>query len=56
MDQLTLLALIVVALGVWAYITYQAVRRGVRDALRETELRSRSASDSDSDSPTRTPE
>ncbi|WP_158217715.1 hypothetical protein [Nesterenkonia sp. F] len=35
MDVLSGLALVVVALAVWTYVTYSAVRRGVRDGLQD---------------------
>lgn len=35
MDPLSSLVLSVVALAVWAYVTYTAVRRGVRDGFRD---------------------
>lgn len=35
MDPLSSLVLSVVALAAWAYVTYTAVRRGVRDGFRD---------------------
>jgi len=38
MDSLTGLILSILALAVWAYVTYFAVRRGIRDGMEDRAL------------------